>query len=411
LELGPAIDFTGDGVPELVLEQVVRANHADRMKMMLFSSDSSPSLRPILFESEYLTTLESQHGINKLRIGILTPDDRNAYLEVTFGVAASAAASTFQRATLQRWEWNPDTRRIGPVPARQGGTRGYRWEQTPEKNRMRLHRFGDALYALEAHDYREAERIFEQIVSGDDIADTFGGSKNANPERRTRGRAQFRQYALFMMGRIALERGDSERAARLKRRLETDFPGGPMPAALEKLEKEFRSTGDMATACEQSAPHGREAFGEEWVFGKSVADYKPVEFGGEFGDRGLCAGLNALPEDDHRTRTDMLEPGYLRVQYFLRNTAKSHVELLARHCPNRRDDCNESCKLADLPGHQQGIVRARVDATAPPNELIWKVDCEKISPRKGAKLCLMSKRGGEPVLEIQPRRGDLCGRK
>ncbi|MFP4600689.1 MAG: hypothetical protein ACLFVJ_20710, partial [Persicimonas sp.] len=415
-EFSDPVDLTGDGVPELVVEQVIRANHNDWKLIGVFSVDGASALRPVLAGSKYPGSWQSPRGgafMSALSVDVKAPDGERAYVEVADGAAGYAGAGTFQRATVHRWEWNPKTMLIEPVPPEEGGKRGQDRDRVINPN-LRIHRFGDALYALEAQKPDRARRRLEEVISGAKVEDTFADAEYAagRPELRARARDQLRQYAFFMLARLAIEHGDLSRLKKVKDRLTKAFPKSPMLAAIDELDAAYNETGDMTLACAREAPKYYDAFGEDWAFRHVFGDYAPVKFGPGFSRRDLCAGLDAPPKTSGRAQTEMLEPGYLRVEFHLDDPDDEEAELVAKSCASRFDACDDdSCADATLVSPTKSPFTIVADRKAPLSEVVWKVDCGEVHPKRGAKLCLIPKQGGEAALEVEVRGKEICGQK
>lgn len=294
-KIADPVDLTGDGIPELVVQKTLQGAHSDATAMGVFSVDGGAALRPVLPGKLYPGNWDANHGtayLGALGLEVKAPQGRRAYIELTDGVAGYAGAGVVQRPAVHRWEWNPETKLIEPVPAEEGGKRGGTGGGYYDP-KLRLYRFSDALYALEAKEPERARRLFEEVISGADVKDTLADKQAAdtNPQLRSRLRAQIRQYAFFMLARLAMERGASRRLARVKRRLEAAFPDSPVLGAIDALSSEYDKTGSMAIACKRKTPVAHRLFGEQWAFRHIFGDHPAVKFEPGFGRRQLCVGL------------------------------------------------------------------------------------------------------------------------
>lgn len=304
-KLAEPIDLTGDGVAELIVQKRLQGAHQDATLMGVFSIDGASALRPVLPGALYRGNWDSGHSdafLGAPGLEVKAARGSRPYIELTDGLGGYAGAGVLQRPTVHRWQWNPETQLIEPVPAEEGGKRGGTGDGYFDP-KLRLYRFSDALYALEAKKPRRARRLLEQVISGADVEDTLADNRqvrNIKPEQRKRARAQLRQYAFFMLARLAIERGEDGRLARVKRRLKRAFPKSPMLGAIDELAADYEKGGDMSLACKRKAPKAHHAFGADWAFRYIFGDYPAVKFEPGFSRRQLCVGLK--PPEQRRDR-------------------------------------------------------------------------------------------------------------
>jgi hypothetical protein len=284
--LGP-VDLTGDEYPELVFTIEQCGAHTCYKNAQVLSGHGGERFRRILYLGDDVEGYGSR-GLPQ-EVEIVQPADKTEQteqagdalprLEVSGGLVGSAGAGIFQRRSHVVWAWRPDHHKLERV--------GTRWEPSD----LRLHRFHDAVVALQRGELADAQKLFAEVIANKELRE-LPTEASPDPELAEAMRTQLAHTARFMLARLALERGDTDRFARLRDELQASAPKSPPTQAVQQLDEAWRGSEHAAEACESAAEAFPKATDDEWVLDSLQLGYNaPVTFDADF-ERGLCAGLD-----------------------------------------------------------------------------------------------------------------------
>lgn len=276
--VGPA-DLTGDKHPELIVALKDCGAHTCFENVQVYTSDGRRPFRQVLDLADHV----SGYGGGGLpqEVRIEQPDDESdalPALAISGGLVNSAGAGAFQRSSTVLWKWNEQRHVIEPVETR--------WQASD----LRLHRFHDAIIALDHGDIEKAKAALAEVIDDPTLRE-LPEEIEPDADYAKKLREQLADTARFELARIALQQGQSSQYDQIRDRLSSSATPGPAARATVKLGAIFEKTSDLAAACHDAAAVFPEKPDDDWVLDAIGLGYNaPVKFTADV-HRGLCAGL------------------------------------------------------------------------------------------------------------------------
>jgi hypothetical protein len=278
------VDLTGDEHPELIFTTEQCGAHTCYKHVEVLSGHGDSRFRRIFHLGDDVEGYGSRGLPQEVEIVEATDgDDVGAALprlEVSGGLVGSAGAGVFQRASHTSWAWQPESGKLGHV--------GTCWEPS----NLRLHRFHDAIVELQRGNPARAEKLLSEVINSDKL-DELPSEASPDPAFAEAMRTQLAHTARFVLARLALQRSDVDRFARLRDELQASTPNSPATRAVLRLDEKWRGKEQAAAACQAAAKAFPTESDDDWVLDSFQLGYNaPVTFDADV-ERGLCAGLDA----------------------------------------------------------------------------------------------------------------------
>ena len=392
----PDVDLTGDGVPEMISSQTQCGAHTCFVKLWVLTAEGSDKPHPALDTRHTVPPVRSHEAFIFIQGMFLVRSDGGLpFLRLDGGLVGSAGAGDLQRAYTLRWKWDPQLELVTPV-RHPDGTIARLWYPSDQ----RIFRFHDALIVLDADEPQRARQLLREVITGTKLRD-WPGQRDRTATKR--GREQLAHYAWFVLARIALEQGASEKLRTINAGLSKDSPA---LAAIEKLQSVYEATWSMAIAC---AEHGALDYGEEFVFQKGFGNNQPFSFGPAF-TNGLCSGLDAPARfRGHAYRAEVLQPGYVRYGFEVSDPDDDRVTLEATVCHESEEPGSKSCESARLNNPTSNPFQVDQRKADPRNFVIWRARCDRL-PKEDCVQLHLSIEGSDDMVSSQClSRQEVCG--
>jgi hypothetical protein len=276
--IGPA-DMTGDQHPELIFTFEKCGAHTCYENLQVLSAHGQKQFRQIFRLGDEVKARGARGLPQKVEL-VRSDDDQLPHLMVSGGLVGSAGAGNFQRVAHTMWAWDAKSQQFEHTATR--------W--TPSD--IRLHRFHDAVAALERGNLKSAKEDLDEVIRSDALRELAADAK-PDPNFEEALRTQLGLTARFMLARIALQEGDRARTDRIVEELEASAPKSPATEAARTLQSTWVETRSVPRACQAAAQLFPATAADDWVLDAVALGYNaPVKFTDDF-NRGLCAGLVA----------------------------------------------------------------------------------------------------------------------